>query len=158
MDGWALLFCVMLAGTGLLFWSDHRRRQHEQIYRERMRGSMLYNDEIYPLIAEAQKRQIDRVLVERNRVVIYTVFPPGMLGEYVLTDSGHRPLNEYRTWALTEVIAEDLPALRLSRCYRLKRYRVTRPNGVKDNAYMFIIRSAYKTELLVARQRKPRLY
>ena len=39
-----------------------------------MRGSMLYN-EIYPLIAEAQKRQIDRVLVERNRVVIYTVFP-----------------------------------------------------------------------------------
>ena len=157
MDGWALLFGVMLACGGLLLWSDHRRRQHEQVYKERMRGSMLYN-EIYPLIAEAQKRQIDRVLVERNRVVIYTVFPPGMLGEYVLTDSGHRPLNQYRTWALTEVIAEDLPALRLSRCYRLKRYRVMRPNGINDNAYMFIIRSAYKTELLAARQRKPRLY
>ena len=157
MDGWTLIFCVMLAVAGLLFWSDHRRRQHEQVYRERMRGSMLYN-EIYPLVAEAQKRQIDRVLVERTRVVIYTVFPPGMLGEYVLTDSGHRPLNEYRTWALTEVIAEDLPALQLSRCYQLKRYRVMRPNGKKDSAYMFIIRNAYKNELLCARQRKPRLY
>ena len=118
---------------------------------------MLYN-EIYPLVTEAQQRQIDRVLVERNRVVIYTVFPPGMLGEYVLTDSGHRPLNEYRTWALAEVIADDLPALRQSRCYRLKRYRVLRPNGKKDSAYMFIIRSAYKSELLYARQRRPRLY
>ena len=157
MDGWTLVFCVMLACAGLLLWSDLRRRQHERLYRQRMRGSMLYY-EIHPLIQEAQKRQIDRVLVERNRVVIYTVFPPGMLGEFVLTDSGHRPLNADRTWALTEVIAEDLPALRQSRCYRLKRYRVLRANGKRDSAYMFIIRSAYKTELLTARQRRPRLY
>ncbi len=157
MDGWTLVFCVMLAGSAILFWSDHRRRQHEQLYRERMRESMLYY-EIFPLILEAQKRQIDRVVVERNRVVIYTIFPPGMLGEYVISDTGHRPLNEYRTWALAEVIAEDLPVLKQNRCYRLKRYRVTRPNGKKDSAYMFIIRSSYKTELLYARQRTPRLY
>ena len=157
MDGWTLVFCVMLAVAGLLFWSDHRRRQHEQIYKKRMKGSMLYC-EIYPLIVEAQKRHIDRVVVERSRVVIYTVFPPGMLGEYVLTDSGHRPLNADRTWALAEAIADDLPALKQSRCYRLKRYRVMRPNGKTDGAYMFIIHSAYKSELLCARQRRPRLY
>ena len=157
MEGWALLLGVMMTCGALLLWSDHRRRQHEQVYKERMRGSMLYY-EIYPLVAEAQKHPIDRVLVERSRVVIHTVYPPGMLGEYMITASGHRPLNEDRTWALLEVIAEDLPVLRQSGCYRLKRYRVTRPNGKKDNSYMFIIKNSYKAEVLYARQRKPRLY
>ena len=157
MGGWTLLCCVMLVCAGLLLWSDHRRRQHEQINKERMRGSMLYY-EIYPLVAEAQKHPIDRVVVDRSRVTIHTVYPPGMLGEYALTATGHRPLNEDRTWALLQVIADDLPALRQARCYRLKRFRVTRPNGKKDWAYMIIIKNHYKAEVLCARQRKPRLY
>ena len=157
MSGWTLIIMAALAGAVVLYWSDRRRLQHEQIDKERMRGSMLY-DEIYPLVAEAKKHQIDRVLVERSRVVIYTVCPPGLLGEYVLTDRGHRPLNDIRTWALAQVIAEDLPVLQHSACYRLRRYRVMRPNGRRDDAYQFIIRSRYKTELMYARQRHPRLY
>ena len=158
MGGWTtLLICLMVACAVWLYGSDRRRRQHEQLDKQRMRESMLYY-EIYPLVVEARKHQIDRVIIERSRVVFYAVCPPGLLGEYVLTDRGHRPLNELRTWALAQVIAEDVPILQESGCYRLKRYRVTRPNGRKDDAYQFIIRTRYKTELMYARQRHPRLY
>ena len=56
------------------------------------------------------------------------------------------------------MIADDLPVLQESQCYRLRRYKVMRPTGQKDEAYQFIIRSGYKTELMYARERKPRLY
>ena len=34
----------------------------------------------------------------------------------------------------------------------------TRPTGQKDEASQFVIRSGYKTEIMYARERKPRLY
>ena len=157
MSGWTLFFLAAALGMLLILWYDHRRRQHEQMDKERMRGSMLYY-EIYPLIQEAQKHEIDHVQIERTRVVFYAVCPPGEIGSFVMREWGHRPLNPQRTWALAQVIADDLPVLQENQCYRLQRYKVTRPTGQKDQAYQFIIRSAYKTELMYARQRTPRLY
>jgi hypothetical protein len=157
MSGWTLFFCAAALGMLLVLWVDHSRRQHERIDKERMRGSMLYY-EIYPLVLEARKHEIDHVLIERTRIAFFAVCPPGEIGAFVLSEWGHRPLNSRRTLALAQVIADDLPVLQEPRCYRLKRYRVTRPNGQKDDAYQFIIRSGYKTELMYARQRKPRLY
>ena len=157
MSGWTLFFCAAALGMLLILWVDHTRRQHERIDKERMRGSMLYY-EIYPLVLEARKHEIDHVLIERTRIVFFAVCPPGEIGAFVLSEWGHRPLNPRRTLALAQVIADDLPVLQEPRCYRLRRYRVTRPNGQKDDAYQFIIRSGYKTELMYARQRKPRLY
>ncbi len=152
-----LFLCAAALGMLLILWMDRVRRQHEQIDKERMRGSMLYY-EIYPLVVEARKHEIDHVLIERTRVAFFAVCPPGEIGSYVLSEWGHRPLNPRRTLALAQVIADDLPVLQENRCYRMKRYRVTRPNGQKDDAYQFIIRSSYKTELMYARERKPRLY
>ena len=138
-------------------WADRRRRQHEQMYKKRMRESMLYY-EIYPLVVEARKHDLDQVQIERGRVTFCAVCPPGEIGAYVMSDHGHRPLNPQRLWSLTQVLADDVPILQESRCYRFRRYRVTRPNGQKDDAYQFIIRPSYKTDLMYARQRTPRLY
>ena len=157
MGGWTLFCCAAALGMLVLLWTDHRRRQHEQIDMKRMRGSMLYY-EIYPLILEARKHEIDHVLVERTRIVFFAVCPPGEIGAYVFSEWGHRPLNSRRTLALAQAITYDLPVLQENRYYRLKRYRVTRPSGQKDDAYQFIIRNSYKTQLMYARQRKPRLY
>ena len=157
MSGWTLFFFAAALGALATLWYDYTRRQHERVDQERMRGSMLYY-EIYPLVLEARKHEIDHVLIERTRIVFYAVCPPGEIGSFVMSAWGHRPLNPRRTLALAQVIAEDLPVLQDSRCYRLQRYKVTRPNGQKDQAYRFVIRSGYKTELMYARERMPRLY
>lgn len=157
MSGWTLFFCAAALGMVVILWMDHVRRQHELMDKTRMRGSMLYY-EIYPLVVEARRHNIDHVIIERTRVVFFSVCPPGELGAFVMSEWGHRPLNPRRTMALAQAIADDLPILQENRCYKLQRYKVTRPSGQKDDAYQFIIRSSYKTELMYARERKPRLY
>ena len=151
MSGWTMLFLAALLLAGIALLVDHDRRQHEQVYAQRMRRSMLYY-EISALVNEARKHEIDRVQVERSRIVFYAVYPPGKIGEYVLADYGHRPLNSYRTLALAQALMEDLPVLQENRCYRLQRYTVVRPNGKKDSGYRFTIRSHYKAKLMYARQ------
>lgn len=157
MSGWTLFFCAAAVGLLLLFIQERVARQHEEMYKQRMRGSMLYY-EISSLIDEAKKHDLDRVLIERGRVAFYAVCPPGEVGSYLFSEHGHRPLNPDRVWALTQVIADEFPLLREKQCYRMKRYPITRPNGQTDDAFQFVIRTAYKTDLMYARQRKPRLY
>lgn len=157
MSGWTLFFCAVgLAAALFLLLYDKRCRQHELLTMKRMRGSMLYYD-LYPLVAQARKYCLDRVQVERNRIVFYAMCPPGRMGEFVLAERGYRPLNARRTLALAQVLAEDIPILRSGACYRLRRYVVQRPNGCRDNAYQYVIRSHYKTALMYERQRV-RLY
>ena len=151
MGAWTLLFGAALLAGIVALAVDSNRQRHEEVYKQRMQRGMLYY-EIYPLIEEAGKHDIDRVLIERNRMVVFAVCPPGKIGEFLLADHGHRPLNAQRTWALAQAVAEDLPILQEGRCYRLKRYTMVRPNGQKDYGYQFTIRSKYKTQLMYARQ------
>lgn len=153
MNGWALLVCAAgLIAAFILLLVDERRRQHELMHMERMRGSMLYYD-LYPLVAFARKRDIDRVRVERGRIIFYGVCPPGRMGEFVLSQRGYRPLSAQRIRALAQVLAEDIPILQAGACYTLRRYPVLRPNGQKDYGYQFVIRSQYKTALIYERRR-----
>ena len=155
MNGGALFFSAIgLAAALILLIYDERRRQHELLAMERMRGSMLYYD-LYPLVAYARQHNLDRVQVERSRVVFYGVCPPGRMGEFVLAERGYRPLNARRTLALAQVLAEDIPVLRSGACYRLRRYAVQRPNGRRDNGYQYVICSRYKTALMYERQWAP---
>ena len=101
MNGGALFFSAIgLAAALILLIYDERRRQHELLAMERMRGSMLYYD-LYPLVAYARQHNLDRVQVERSRVVFYGVCPPGRMGEFVLAERGYRPLNARPTLALS---------------------------------------------------------
>jgi len=107
------------------------------------------------MVLYARKHEIDRVRVERNRIVFYGVCPPVSMGEFILSQRGYRPLNARRTKALVMVLAEDIPLLRSNTHYRLQRYPVIRPNGQKDHGYQYVIRSYYKTALMYERRRVP---
>lgn len=149
------VFCVAgLIAALILLIADERRHQHELLLMKRMRGSMLYYD-LYPLVVYARKHDIDRVMIERNRIVFYGVCPPGRMGEFLLSERRYRPLNIQRTRALVQVLAEDIPALQSPAQYRLRRYTVIRPNGHKDYGYQYTISSRYKTALMYERQRVP---
>lgn len=152
MSGWALFLCVLgvVLAIALLVW-DHRRRQHERLRMERLRLGPLYG-ELYPIVADVRRHDLDRVQVERNRVIFYGVCPPGRIGEFVLADHHFPPMSKACTRTLTMLLAEDIPALQEDAHYRLKRYRVERPNGIRDDAYLYIIRSYYKTALMRQRE------
>lgn len=157
MGNGTLFLCAagLIAAFALLIW-DSRRHQHELLQMERMRSSPLYY-EIYPLVLHARRFTLDRVLVERDRVIFFSMRPPGKIGEFSIVENGFRPLTKERVRALALVLAEDMPALRENAHYRLKKYRVTRPNGIRDDGYLYIMRTAYKTTLMLKRQRA-RLY
>lgn len=150
-DGRLLLFVLgILIGLALLL-CDARRRQHELIHMERMRGSALYR-ELYAAVLYAREHQLDCARIERSRVVFYGLCPPGVIGEFVLSDRGYRPLSPTRTRALAMVLAEDIPELRAGAHYRLRRYAIYRPNGTRDWGYMYVIRTYYKTALMYERR------
>ena len=152
MGGWTLFLCgaAFRAAVILLVW-DERRRQHELLRMERMRASALYY-QLYPQVVFARKHQLDRVQIERSRVTFYAICPPGRICDFVMAEHGFRPLSPQRVKALAQVIADDIPELQVNAHYKLRRYRLTRPNGQKGDAYLFTIRSRYKTQLMYARQ------
>lgn len=151
MDGWALFLCVLglLLALALLI-CDHCARQHECLRIERLRLGELYG-RMLPLVQDMRRHDLDRVRVERNRVTFYGVCPPGKIGEFVLADYDFPPMSPACTKTLTLLLAIDIPALQEEAHYRLKRYRVERPNGIRDNAYLYIMRGYYKTSLMSKR-------
>ncbi|MBQ4075021.1 MAG: hypothetical protein IJD39_07460 [Clostridia bacterium] len=157
MNGWAFFFFAALLMTGIsLLISDAVRRQHELKQMERMRRSRMYYD-LYPLVQYARRHNIDRVQIERTRIIFYAVSPPGKMGQFVLEEMKYRPLSPRHTRALTLVLAEDLAPLQEKKWYRLKKYYVMRPNGIRDEAYQYIITPRYKTAL-VSRKNRVHLY
>ena len=77
-------------------------------------------------------------------------------GRFDLTVGGYRYLNDRQVLALSQVLAMDLPVLQSDWNYRLRRIRVTRPNGMQDDAYIYSARSPYKARLLAARRQQAR--
>ncbi len=136
----------LLAAACLILY-DIRRRQHELLQMTRMRGSMLYAD-LYDAVKSARQRAVEQVRVEHNRVVITSVFPSGTISEYVFSANNHRYLSAVRTRALAQVLAQDIPQLQKSDQYKMTRYATVRPNGRRDDAYLFTIRGDYKYHLL----------
>lgn len=157
MGGGAFFFFVALLITSItMLIYDHNRRQHELKQMERMRRSRMYYD-LYPLVQQARKRAIDKIQIERTRIIFYAVNPPGKMGEFVLFEKGYRALSPAHTRALTLVLAEDLSPLRERKWYHLRHYTVMRPNGIRDDAYQYTITPRYKT-LLVRQESYVHLY
>lgn len=136
----------LLAAVCLIVY-DIRRKQHELLQMTRMRGSMLYAD-LYESVKSAREHAIEQVRIEHNRVVFTKVFPTGTISEYVFSANNHRYLSAVRTRALMQVLTQDIPQLQKSDQYKMSRYSTVRPNGRRDDAYLFTIRSDYKYHLL----------
>lgn len=152
MNVWVFFACVIaLAGAGILLIVDHRSRQRETLRVERMRNSALYW-QLKPLVEFASRHDIDSIRVERDLIAFFSVCPPGKMGEFVPSQFGYAPLSSHKTLALAQLLSEDLPQLQSSAKYRFRRYSVIRPNGTKDNAYRYTIRSGYKTALVYERK------
>lgn len=152
MNGWVFFACaIALVGAIILLVIDRRSRQREALRVERMRNSALYW-QIKPLVEFAGRHDIDYIRIERDLIAFFSVCPPGKMGEFVPSHFGYAPLSAHKTLALAQLLSEDLPQLQSSAKYRFRRYSVIRPNGVKDNAYQYTIRSGYKTALVYERK------
>ena len=138
----------LLAAICLILY-DARRRQHEALEMKRMRMSALYAD-LYGIIESAREHAVDEVRVEHNRLLLTAVFPSGKLAEYVFSANNHRYLSATRTRALMHALTQDIPGLQKPDQYKMTRYYTRRPNGQRDEAYLFTIRSDYKTRLIRA--------
>ena len=153
MNGWVLFACAaVLFGASILLILDRRSRQRDALRMERMKHSEMYW-QLLPMIRFAKGHDIDSIRIERNHISFFRVCPPGLMGEFIPTDNGHRPMSEKKTLALAQLMADEMPVLQSSSRYRFRRYRVMRPNGNWDNAYEYTIRSSYKTALMYERKR-----
>lgn len=152
MNGWgiALVTVCLLGAVALLVW-ERSRRAHQELAMQRMRNSQMYAD-LYQLVQIAQQHDLDEVRIERDRITFFGMFPPGCIGVFNLTLGGYRYMNARRVLALTQVLALDLPQLQYDRNYRLRKFKVMRPNGMLDDAYVYTARSAYKARILYARK------
>ena len=146
-----LLFIAMIAALFLLAF--YRRERQKELYRmDALRNSRLYRD-IQPLIQRASVRDLEQVRIERDRVTITRVYPPGTLGIFELRQAGHLQMSRTRTRVMAEVIAEDLEILQDRSKYTLTRYRVIRPNGAVDYSYLYTIRTRYKDSIMAMHRR-----
>ena len=145
------LFALLVAALWML--TVYRRERQKELYRmDALRASRLYKD-IQPLIQRASVRDLDQVRVERDRITITLVYPPGTLGIFELRQAGHYQMSRVRTRVMAEVIAEDIAILQDRGKYSLTRYRVIRPNGAVDYSYLYTIRTRYKDAILLAHRR-----
>ena len=145
------LCAALIAALFLLAY--HRRERQKELYRmDALRASRLYRD-LKPLIQRASTRDLEQVRVERDRITITRVYPPGTLGVYELRQAGHLQMSRIRTRVMAEVIAEDLVVLQDRSKYSLTRYRVIRPNGSADYSYLYTIRTRYKDSIMAMHER-----
>lgn len=153
MQSLAYFLLLAVLAAGLLLLGRYYRERQKEIYRmEALRGSRLYKD-IYPLIQRASVRDLDQVRIERDRITITQVYPPGSLGIFELRQAGHLQMSRIRTRVMAEVIAEDIDILQDRGKYTLKRYRIIRPNGKVDYGYLYTIRTPYKDSILSTHRR-----
>ena len=153
MDGWmwaAVIVCAVTALTLLI--RAHIRENHQLIAMRRMRGSSLYAD-LYGMVDSIRGREIEEIRVQRGKVSFFGIYPPGRIGEFDFAQHGHSYLNDERVYALVQVLAFDIPQLQSARDYKLEKFRLERPNGIKDDAYAFIVRPEYKKKVMASHSR-----
>lgn len=152
MNGWLFAGMVLMftAAVSLLI-GERVRRAHQILAMKRMRESRMYAD-LYELILYAQRYDLDEIRIERDRISFFSMIPPGCIGVFELSVGGYRYMNAQKVRALSHVLAIDLPQLQSAGQYRLRRYKVMRPNGQLDDAYVYTARSAYKAKVLAKRR------
>lgn len=148
MENWVFAACAAAALIGaLLLLLDHRQQQRMTLRVQKMRSSRFY-EELSRALKPWRGHALDQVIIERDHIIVRGMQPPETLVSFSLSEHGLRYLTEQRLEALTVLLGEDIPNLRDSHKYRLRRYSVMRPNGEWDRAWEYTVRSAYKTYVL----------
>ncbi len=152
LDGIVLLCAAGILLSVFLMVYDAKRKSHELLQMEKMRRGKMYAC-LYHMVRQARMHDLDQVRIERDRVLFTTVCPPGKLCEFAFSQQHHRFLRNDATRTLMYLLAQDIPSLQNNRVYKLRKYKVQRPNGARDVAYVFTMRSRPKTKLMQARRR-----
>ena len=144
------IICLIMAAAALvLWWKDRSSNRHLILCMRRMRGSRFYAA-LYPTVEKMRSMDIDEVRVERNRVTFFSIYPPGKVAEFTMDTRGFGSLDNEHAYALAQVLAMDLPQLQSGRDYDFRCYKTMRPNGTKDDTYVFTAKKHYKQSVLAA--------
>ncbi len=150
MEGWALPVSILCLAAGVfLFLADRMQIARQVLQMRKMRGSKMYT-ELYATVERVREYDLDEIRIERDRITFFSIYPPGRIADFDLEELGYRFLDKQRIFALAQNLALDIPQLQRAADYRLRRYRVMRPNGTRDDAYLFSAKEAYKMRVLSA--------
>ena len=139
-----LILCAALFVSGLAILIFQRvENAHQLVAMRKLRGSDLYAS-LYPVLESALEKGIDEVRIEKDSVTFMGIIPPGRSGVFDFAAEGYRCLDSYRLKTLTQLIALDAQDLQSERYYALHKYKVMRPNGEMDRAYIYSARQAYR--------------
>ncbi len=148
-----VLCCVFAALFLLVFERRQRAQEHERV--NRLRLSALYR-QLRPMIEYCKRWDLEQVRVERDRITVTRVSPPGKLWEFIPMRHGYRPFSRSRAHAICLLLSEEFVDIADPAKYRCKRYTIIRPNGKRDYGYVFTIRSPYKDSLVALMSRSAR--
>ena len=143
-------FCVIAALV--LMFLERRRSSKQILAMHKMRGSRMYADIYHQVVEKARDADIEELRVERDRIVVISVWPRTRIAEFDLNKNGYQILSGEKVRALANVLALDLPQLESVRDYEFDRIQLERPSGDKDYAYLFVIRSAAKKRITEMRR------
>ena len=150
MEEWALPVSILCLAAAVFLFSAVRVQIARQLLQMRkMRGSSMYA-KLYGIVERVREYDLDEIRIERDRITFFSIYPPGRIADFDLAELGYRFLDKQRIFALAQVLALDIPQLQRTADYRLRRYRVMRPNGTRDDAYLFSAKEAYKMRVLSA--------
>ena len=146
------LMVCSLSGLGLLMglWVSRAREKRALA---KLRGSERYRC-LCARLDSLHGRFIDQLFVERTGVIVKAAFPEHTLSVCTFDSASPRLARD-----VARLLAEDYAVLARRECYRLRRYRVFRLNGVKEYGYAYSMTFGYRRAVYEQRRAfNPRIY
>lgn len=143
-------FAVCMATALLLYALSTRADREDSIQLRKLAESPLYQA-LRQQMRVLNHQDIDEIRIECSGITVTSVCPAHIVLSFSFKQNGNSLRNDSFTRLYAELIARDLPMLTERRAYKLRRYRVYRPNGREERAYAFIMRRGYKDYLLAER-------
>ncbi len=137
---------MIAVGAALLLHCEAEQRRERNRLRS-LRYSDLYQA-LLPTVDIARRCELDQVRVEPESITFTRVYPSSTVAVFHVADVEMRPMSVGRTRVMAMALARELPELHDTACYRMRRYRITRPNGTVEYGYVYTITHAYKDAIM----------
>lgn len=148
MELMLIVLCPVAALCAVVSFVISKQQQDKEHLRvERLRRGEFYR-KMHDSVRQARRRPLDQVLIERDLVIFRGMKPPEVISRFSTTEHGLRYMSPQRLKTLVTLLGEDIPELSDPRRYRLKSYKVMRPNGEWDKAWEYTARPQYKSYAL----------